>query len=137
MHCGYAPQTHERLLEIRKKEVEIRENLANLVDSMTEALREKRLKGSSTSAATEAKLSEWNKMKDQYFAELDKVESEKQSLEEVVEQSKGAEIKVDGNIYRNVIIGINSEQMMLDRNTCFMKYHADRGVIESSVIVHN
>lgn len=137
LHCGYAPQTHERLLEIRKKEVEIRENLANLVDSMTEALREKRLKGSSTSAATEAKLSEWNKMKDQYFAELDKVESEKQSLEEVVEQSKGAEIKVDGNIYRNVIIGINSEQMMLDRNTCFMKYHADRGVIESSVIVHN
>lgn len=137
LHCGYAPETHERLIEIRKKEMEIRENLANLVDSMTEALREKRMRGASTSAATEAKLSEWNKMKDQYFAELDKVESERESLEEVVEQSKGAEIKVDGNIYRNVVISINAEQMMLDRNTCFMKYQADRGVIEGSVIVHN
>lgn len=137
LHCGYAPETHEQLLDIRRREIEIKENIANLVDTMTEALREKRLRGANTPDTTEAKLSEWNKQKDQYFAELDKVESERESLEELIEKSKGAEIKVDGNIYRNVVICINAEQMLLDRNTCFMKYQADRGVIEGKVIVHN
>lgn len=137
LHCGYAPETHDKLMEIHKREVEIKENIANLVDAMKEALREKRMRGSNTPETTEAKLSEWNRQKDQYFAELDRVESEKDSLEELVEKSRGSAIRVDGNIYRNVMICINAEQMLLNRNTCFMKYQADKGVIEGSVIVHN
>ncbi len=54
-----------------------------------------------------------------------------------MEESRGAYIKVDGHIYRNVIISINAEQMVLDRNTSFMKYSADRGIIEGVVIVHH
>lgn len=80
---------------------------------------------------------EWNNLKDEYFAELDKVGQEREALESTMEEGKDAFIKVDGNIYRNVIIGINAEQMTLDRNTCFMKYSADKGVIEGTVIVHN
>jgi heme oxygenase len=104
---------------------------------MTDALREKRMRGSMTARTTEAKLSEWNQLKDEYFAELDKIESDQERLEEIMSRSKGAYIKIDGNLYRNVVICINSERMIMDRNTCFMRYTADRGVIEGSVIVHN
>ena len=90
-----------------------------------------------TSEATEKKLVEWNKLKDQYFAELDKVENDKNDLEELVEESKGSQIKIDGNVFRGVVICINAEQMFIERNTCYMKYIADKGVIEGSVIVHN
>ena len=69
--------------------------------------------------------------------ELDKVESERTSLEEVVEMSKGTEIKIDGNIYRGVVICINAEQMMIERNTCYMRYNVEKGVIEGNVIIHN
>ncbi|MCM1261354.1 MAG: FapA family protein [Butyrivibrio sp.] len=137
LHCGYEAQTHERMLEIRKKEVEIKEKISDLVDSMSEALREKRMRGNNTSETTEKKLVEWNKLKDKYFAELDKVESDKTSLEELVEESKGSQIKIDGNVFRGVVICINSEQMPIERNTCFMKYIADKGVIEGSVIIHD
>lgn len=137
VHCGYEAQTHERMLEIRKKEADIKKKISDLVESMSEALREKRMRGTATSEATEKKLVEWNKLKDQYFAELDKVESDKNSLEELVEESKGSEIKIDGNIFRGVVICINAEQMFIERNTCFMKYIADKGVIEGSVIIHN
>ncbi len=137
IHCGYEAQTHEQLLGIRRQETDIKAKIAELVDSMTEALREKRMKGAQTSEATEKKLLGWNKMKDQYFAQLDKVEAERKELEEMVEQSKGSEIKIDGNVYRGVVICVNAEQMMIERNTCFMKYNADRGAIESSVIIHN
>ena len=137
IHCGYEAQTHEQLLNIRRQETDIKAKIAELVDSMTEALREKRMKGAQTSEATEKKLLGWNKMKDQYFAQLDKIEAERKELEEMVEQSKGSEIKIDGNVYRGVVICVNAEQMMIERNTCFMKYNADRGVIEGSVIIHN
>ena len=134
LHCGYEAQEYEKLLDVRHKEEEIKVKLAELVDTMTDALREKRMRGSSTSAATEAKLAEWNKMKDDYFAQLDTIESERESLEQVMEESKGACIKIDGNLYRNVLICINAEQMVVDKETRFMKYSADKGVIESSVL---
>lgn len=137
LHCGYEPESFDKLLEARRRESEIKEKLSKLVDTMTEALREKRMRGANTSRATEASLLEWNNLKDEYFAELDKVGQEREALESTMEEGKDAFIKVDGNIYRNVIIGINAEQMTLDRNTCFMKYSADKGVIEGTVIVHN
>lgn len=137
VHCGYEAQTHERMLEVRKKEAEIKEKISDLVESMSEALREKRMRGANASDATEKKLVEWNKLKDQYFAELDKVENDKNDLEELVEESKGSQIKIDGNVFRGVVICINAEQMFIERNTCYMKYIADKGVIEGSVIIHN
>lgn len=134
LHCGYEQEDYEKLLDIRHKEADTKEKLAALVEGMTDALREKRMRGSSTSAATEAKLSEWNKQKDVYFQELDSIGLERERLEEVMEESKGAFIRVDGYVYRNVIIGINAEQMVIDKETRFMKYSAERGVIESSVV---
>lgn len=137
IHCGYEAQTHEQLLDIRRKETDIKAKIAELVDTMTEALREKRMRGAQTPEATEKKLLDWDKLKDQYFIELDKIENERTGLEEMVEMSKGTAIKIDGNIYRGVVICINAEQMMIERNTCYMKYTAERGVIEGSVIIHN
>lgn len=134
LHCGYDEQDYEKLLEVRRRENETKEKLAELVDNMTEALREKRMRGSSTSSATETKLAEWNKTKDMYFQELDDIGRERERLEEIMEQSKGACIKIDGNLYRNVMICINAEQMMIEKSTRFMKYSADKGVIESSVL---
>lgn len=137
LHCGYEAEEFDKLIEVKRKETETREKLSELVETMTEALREKRMRGSATSSATEAKLVEWNKLKDDYFAQLDMIGAERERLEEIMEQSKGSYIKIDGNLYRNVIICINAEQMFMDRNTCFMKYTAERGIIEGSVIIHN
>lgn len=135
LHCGYEPDDYAKLLDVRRKETETKEKLAELVEGMTDALREKRMRGSSTSLTTEAKLAEWNKMKDMYFQELDTIEQERERLESIMEESQGAYIRVDGNVYRNVIISINTEQIIVDKETRFMKYSADKGVIESSVLV--
>lgn len=134
LHCGYEPEAYERLVDVRRQETEAKEALADLVETMTDALREKRLQGSSTSADTEAKLSEWNKQKDMLFSQLDNISQERETLEKVIEESQGACVKVDGYVYRNVIIGINAEQMVVDKETRFMKYSADKGIIEASVM---
>lgn len=135
LHCGYEAESYDRLVELRQQEHDVKEKLSELVETMSEALREKRMRGSSTSAATEAKLLEWDKTKNQYFAQLDEIEKDKQILEKVMEGSQGASIKVDGNLHRNVIIGVNAEQMIIDKDTRFMKFNADKGCIEASVMV--
>lgn len=132
LHCGYESEAYERLVDIVKQETETKEVLAELVETMTEALREKRMRGSSTSASTEAKLANWNKQKDKLFEQLDEIGHEREALEEIVENSKGASIRVDGSVYRNVIISINAEQMVIEKDTRSMRYTEDRGVIESS-----
>ena len=53
-----------------------------------------------------------------------------------MENSQGAYIKVDGNIYRNVVISVNIEQLTLNRSTGYMIYTPDNGVLEGNVIVH-
>lgn len=137
LHCGYQPESFDMLLDIRRREAEIKDKLSKLVDTMTEALREKRRRGANTAQTTEANLSEWNRLKDEYFAELDKIGKEREELEMTMEEGRESYIKVDGNLYRNVVISINAERMIMDRNTCFMKYTADKGIIEGSVIIHN
>ena len=88
------------------------------------------------SIAAEIRLAERDRAKSQYFEELDKISSEKEALEELMENSQGAYIKVDGNIYRNVVISVNIEQLTLNRSTGYMIYTADNGVLEGNVIVH-
>lgn len=134
LHCGYEAEAYERLVDIRRQETETKEALADLVENMTDALREKRMRGSSTSLATETKLSDWNKQKDQLFVKLDGISQEREALEEVVEESRGASIRVGGYVYRNVIISINAEQMVIEKDARFMRYSADNGVIESVVM---
>lgn len=136
LHAGYEPEAFEQLKLATRQEEEVRRKISELVETMTEALREKRMRGSNTSSTTEAKLTEWNKLKDEYFAELDRVEGERERLEKFMEQSKGAYIKIDGNLYRNVVISINAEKIIMDKNTSFMRYCVDSGIIEGTIIIH-
>ncbi|MDE6994639.1 MAG: FapA family protein [Lachnospiraceae bacterium] len=136
LHSGYEMKSYERLLEIRRRESEIKAKLSELVDNMTDAMRETRMGSTSLSLAAEIKMAERDRMKDQYFEELDKISREREMLEELMEASQGAYIKVDGTMYRNLVICINVEQLTLNRNSGYMKYTADNGVLEGNVIIH-
>ncbi len=132
LHSGYEQRSYERYLELRRKESEIKDKLADLSDGS----RDKRMGGFGMSMAAEIRMVEQDKIKESLAEELGKVRDEKEMLEILMEESRGAYIKVDGNIYRNVVIGVNVEQLTLNRGTGFMIYTADNGVLEGNVIVH-
>lgn len=132
LHSGYEQRSYERYLELRRKESEIKDKLADLSDGS----RDKRMGGFGMSMAAEIRMVEQDKIKESLAEELGKIRDEKEMLEILMEESQGAYIKVDGNIYRNVVIGVNVEQLTLNRGTGFMIYTADNGVLEGNVIVH-
>lgn len=130
LHCGYGPEDYETLLDLMHQEEDLKEKLEELTEGMTKALYGDYKRGPSM----EKNLSEWKQMKAVYLDQLESVSMERERLEETVETSKGAHIKVEGYVHRNVIIGINAEQMVVNSETRSMRYSADRGVIEASVL---
>lgn len=128
LHSGYEMRSYERFLELRRRESELKDKLADMPDNARS--------GFGMSMAAEIRLAEQDKAKDGCKEELEKVRQEKEMLEILMEESHGAYVKVDGNIYRNVVIGVNVEQLTLNRSTGFMVYTADNGVLEGNVIVH-
>ena len=86
--------------------------------------------------AAEIRLAEEENKKQFYSEELAEVSQEREALEAMMEAGKEAYVKVDGNIFRNVVIGVNIEQLTLSRNTGYMTYKVENGVLEGTVIVH-
>lgn len=135
LHCGYDAASYDQLVDVKRKEQELRVKIEELADSLSVMMREKRVLGPRVSEETELKISKLSKEKDNLLLDLDKVEQEKAELEEIIEQGKSAEIKIDGKVYRGTIIGVNTDQTVVDRDTRFMRYKMKKGVIEGSVIV--
>lgn len=135
LHCGYDAASYDRLVDVKRKEQELKGRTEEVTDSLSALIREKRVLGPRVSEETELKISILSKEKDELLLDLDKVKQEKQELEEIIEQGNNAEIKIDGNVYRGTIIGVNTDQTIVDKDTRFMRYKMKKGVIESSVIV--
>ena len=55
----------------------------------------------------------------------------------LLEAGRNSEIVVNGNVYRGTVVCLAQAQMPIERDTCFMKYYQQNGVIESSVIAYS
>lgn len=53
----------------------------------------------------------------------------------MVLQAREAKIRVSGNIYKGVMIGVDDHQMAINRDTSFMEYKAQNGIIVGTVVV--
>ncbi len=136
LHSGYEIKEYERFLETRRKEGELRDKLTELGDMVPDTVKERRGGASGLSMAAEIRLAEEENKKQFYSEELAEVSQEREVLEAMMEAGKEAYVKVDGNIFRNVVIGVNIEQLTLSRNTGYMTYKVENGVLEGTVIVH-
>ena len=50
-------------------------------------------------------------------------------------KSREAKIKVSGNIYKGTVISIDDHQIVVNRDTSFMEYSSQNGIIVGTVIV--
>lgn len=128
LHSGFEMKEYERFLEERRKEGDLKEKLTEL-ENMAPDL-------SGLSMNEEIWPAEEENRRAFYSEKLSKAVQERKTLEEMMEAGRQAYVKVDGTIYRNVVIGVNIEQLTLHRNTGYMKYTVENGVLEGTVIVH-
>ena len=75
--------------------------------------------------------------KDELMQELQDNQRDEDVISKVVEEARNAEIRVEGHLYRGVIISVDASRLPIQNSTQYMIYKGNNGVIEGSVIVVN
>ena len=134
---GYSEEDYNRYLESFQKETDAQKALADIVEKMTDLVKQKRLGKDINSDATDRLLLTLNEKKDELFEALDKAKKEKELLAAIIEKGKGSAILANEKIYRGVTICVEGTKMAVPNNTSFMRYKNEAGRIVTSVIVVN
>ena len=58
-------------------------------------------------------------------------------MEAIVMAAREAKIRIEGNIYHGVVIGLDSHQLIIGRETSFMEYKVQNGMITGTVVVYS
>lgn len=132
---GYSEDEYEKYLDAHQRENEAQANLSDVVERMTEILKRKRLGNDANTDASDKNLEALNVKKDEYFAALDKVRQEKETLSVVIEKGKGSAILANEKIFRGVTVCVEGTRMQVPENTSYMRYKNEAGKIVPSVII--
>lgn len=135
VHAGYEKETYEEYVGIAAREEAAQKELTETVDSMSGILRMKRLAATSMQKVDEAKLAELNKKKDECFNRLDDIRLEKARLEEIIEKGKDAKVLTEGDVFRNVLVGVRDCQLFVEEKSSYMQYDYVNGMVDGSVRV--
>lgn len=136
IHAGFEEKTYEELLRLVQQEKETSEVLREVLGEMSEIIKNRKQPTYSGSPLKmqEVRLPALNAKKDELFAKLDKIRSDKEFTQALMEKGRGAKIEVNGTVYRGVVICIDNVQMPIEENNSYMSYQNKGGIIEQTVV---
>lgn len=134
IHVGAMPDLMEKRIEMNETYAKLNEELDDVVAGMAKILRVRQQTGE-LSEQLQIRLTELKERKDEVYAECMRAKKQVDELENILRRSMEAKIKVTGNIYKGTIIGIDDHQMIVNRDTSFMEYSAQNGIIVGTVVV--
>lgn len=130
---GYSADEYSRYLELYQEESDAQQELSDVVDKMSQILREKRMGKDDNPEATDQLLMTLNDKKDMFFEKLDKARADKEALAAVIEKGKGSNVIVKDKVYRGVTITIEGTNFVIPELANYMKYKNEGGRIVGSV----
>ena len=80
-------------------------------------------------------LQELKKKKDDIYSRCVEIKKRADEIEELVVAARNAKIRIEGNIYHGVVIGIDSHEMNINKDTSYMEYKSQNGIINGTVVV--
>lgn len=134
LHVGVMPEMMERRIAVNEEYAKLNQELDNVVASMAKILRVRQQTGE-LSEQLQAHLEDLKQKKNEVYAQCMEVKQRADKLESMVMQAREAKIRVNGSIYKGVMIGVDDHQMSINRDTSFMEYKAQNGIIVGTVVV--
>lgn len=134
LHVGIQPEMSEQRMEIAGQYENVSKELDDIVSGMAKILRVRQQTGE-LSEQLEKRLDELKKQKDDVYQRASKIKKQLVEVENMVKEARESKIKISGNIYHGVVIGIDSHEMIINRDTSFMEYTLQNGIIVGTVVV--
>ncbi len=136
VHVGCEKEVYQKVQKLRIAEASQEEALSEVKEDFLELIQRKK-KAGKLSDALEIKLQTLESKYNAGRSELEATRKELRKLEDLIATGQGSEILVNGNVYRGTVVCLAQAQMPIEKDTCFMKYYQQRGMIESSVIAYS
>ena len=134
IHVGVMPEMMEQRVAVNEEYSKAHVELDDIVAGMAKILRVRQQTGE-LSEQLQTRLNELRVQKDEVYAKCMEVKKRADKLENMVMQARDAKIKVTGNIYKGVTIGVDDHEINVNRDTSFMEYKAQNGIIVGTVLV--
>lgn len=134
VHVGVLPELLEKRIEVSQKYSKLNEELDEIVLGMAKILRVRQQTGELTEQLQQH-LELLKDKKDEVYRVCVEMKKEAESLERMISDAREAKIRVSGSVYKGTVIGIDDSAMPIQRDTSFMEYSRQNGIIIGTVIV--
>jgi len=134
LHAGLKPGMMDKHIEINSRYSEANQELDEVVAGMAKILRVRQQTGE-LSEQLQQHLVALKGKKDEIYKRCMEIKKEADEMEKIVMAAREAKIRVEGNIYHGVVISIDNHDMIIQRDTSFMEYQAQNGIITGTVVV--
>jgi uncharacterized protein (DUF342 family) len=134
LHTGVMPDIMEKRIAVNEEYSKYSNELDEIVAGMAKLLRVRQQSGS-LSDQLQTHLNGLKERKDEIYAKCTEVKKRADELENIVLKSREAKIRISGNIYKGTLITIDDHQFVINRNTSFMEYTSQNGIIVGTVVV--
>ena len=134
IHIGVLPELLDRRMEVSQQYGKLNEELDEIVLGMAKVLRVRQQTGE-LSEQLQQHLESLKDRKDEVYKKCVETKKEAERLEEMVTKAREAKIRISGSIYKGTVIGIDDSLLPIQRDTSFMEYSSQNGVIVGTVIV--
>ncbi len=136
IHAGCEADMFDKIAELKKREVQVRRTLDELRETLEDINKKSAVYGEKVQQTMDSSVQKTIYQEKELREELAILISDQQDIQAYIQRGKGAQIRIDGNIFRGTVICVAQLQMPIEKNTSFMNYIAQGGAIVGSVIVH-
>ena len=134
IHVGILPDMIDKRVEVSQQYGKLNEELDDIVLGMAKILRVRQQTGE-LSEQLQAHLEVLKDKKDEVYKNCMEMKKEVDKLETLVSQAREAKIRISGNIFKGTVIGVDDSQLPIQKDTSFMEYGSQNGIIVGTVIV--
>lgn len=135
VHAGYLPEDQKNYFRCKKEETEAGQKLTETIEELSTLQKNRRRNSKAHNPLLLGRIEELKKEKDTGLENLARIRAEKAEITKLMELGREAKIIADGKIFRGTIICVNTLQMIVEHNTCYMRYYSMGGKMESNVII--
>lgn len=134
IHVGVMPEIMEQRITLNEEYTKMNQELDAVATSMAKILRVRQQTGE-LSEQLQAHLNDLKKKKSDIYIKCIRTKKQVDDLERIILKSREAKIRISGNIYKGTVISIDDNRMVINRDTSFMEYSSQNGVIVGTVVV--
>jgi len=135
VHVGCEADVIEKGIALKKREVQVRGMLEDITRELDDMKAKSSIYGDKQQQMLEVMGAKLFPQEKSLKEELAVIKDDQKEIQGMILRGKSASIRVDGNIYRGAVICISQLQMPVEKNTMFMEYTIQGGLIVGTVII--